>query len=318
MVLIDHISLLSSDPEFLADLLAAATDGGPPEMVAPGRYRMAVGGVSIHVSQGDPFRVSTREHIAFRLKDIRLQDSVQALARRGIVPTVFSLDDGARRCRFSDWDGHRFELIERVPAAPPWLSLEQVAERIVRAARAQGGCLVVAIDGRSGSGKSTLARALARRVDAAVIDGDDFYCGGIALRDEPPECLAGQCIDWRAQRQVLARLRAGRPATYRPFDWEAFDGSNCAQAIEVRPHGIVILEGTYSARPELLEVVDLRFVVSTSDEVRIRRLKAREGGLGPWEMQWVEAELPYFEALGLRVPIDGCIDGEQPVAGAAP
>jgi len=37
---------------------------------------------------------------------------------------------------------------------------------------------IIALDGHSGAGKSTLARALADGLDAAIIEGDDFYAGG--------------------------------------------------------------------------------------------------------------------------------------------
>ncbi len=45
---------------------------------------------------------------------------------------------------------------------------------------------VLALDGRSGAGKSALAQALAEKFDAAVVEGDDFYAGGIKLRDDKP------------------------------------------------------------------------------------------------------------------------------------
>lgn len=57
--------------------------------------------------------------------------------------------------------------------------------------------LLVAIDGRSGAGKSTLAAAVI--VEAAVIDGDDFYSGRSAVKWDgmTPAERVDHCMDWR-------------------------------------------------------------------------------------------------------------------------
>lgn len=179
-----------------------------------------------------------------------------------------------------------------------------LATNIAGAAERRGSPFIVAIDGRSGAGKSTLAHMLAKPLGATVIEGDDFYAGGTGLRDDSPASRAAACIDWRRQRNVLAALRSGRRARWRPFDWDAFDGSLCAQAIEADPRAIVILEGMYSARPELADLLDLRVLVRIPDDVRMARLIAREGSIGAWEQQWHEAEEHYLTVI---MP-DACFD----------
>lgn len=177
-----------------------------------------------------------------------------------------------------------------------------LADMLARLARESDQPLVVAIDGRSGSGKSTLARALVATLDAALIEGDDFYAGGTVLRADNPAARAAACIDWRQQRTVLQALRAGQKAQWYHFDWDAFDGSLCAAATRLAPRAVLILEGTYAARPELADLVDLRVLVSVPDDERLARLMAREGSIGPWERQWHEAEEHYFGAV---MPPDG-------------
>lgn len=172
-----------------------------------------------------------------------------------------------------------------------------LAANIAEAAQGRGQPFIVAIDGRSGSGKSTLAHMLAKLLDATVIEGDDFYAGGTALRDDSPAARAAACIDWKRQRIALAALRSGQAARWRPFDWDAFDGSLRAQPIDADPRAIMILEGVYSARPELADLVDLRVLVRVPHEVRMARLIAREGVIGPWERQWHDAEEHYFAAV---------------------
>ncbi|MDQ6696836.1 MAG: hypothetical protein M3Z46_05200 [Actinomycetota bacterium] len=161
--------------------------------------------------------------------------------------------------------------------------------------------LVVALDGRSGSGKSTLAAALAVRINAVVIPGDDFYAGGTPADWDRRNAAekAMKCIDWRRQRAVLAAIRRGEPATWRSFDWDAFDG-RLAEDVESRPVApFVVLEGAYSARPELADLIDVRVLLDTPPAVRRRQLLDREGDLyqADWEARWSEAEDHYFNTV---------------------
>jgi len=60
---------------------------------------------------------------------------------------------------------------------------------------------------------------------------------------------------------------------------------------------VVILEGVYSARPELRDLIDLRLLLRIDETTRYARLLAREGSIGAWERQWHEAEEHYFSAI---------------------
>ena len=149
---------------------------------------------------------------------------------------------------------------------------------------------VIALDGRSGVGKSTLAAQLADVVDATIIEGDDFFAGGTGLRSDAPAVRVAECIDWSRQRAVLNALRQGCKATWNAFDWDAFDGRLQPEATELSPTPVVILEGVYSARPELADLVDLKVLVTVPDALREARLLEREGSIGPWELQWHQGE----------------------------
>lgn len=168
---------------------------------------------------------------------------------------------------------------------------------ITESSQHKGLPFTVAVDGRSGVGKSTLARALAERVESCVIEGDDFYAGGIELRTDSPASRAAACKDWTRQRPVLEALAAGREASWRAFDWDAFDGRLRDEPTWIGPRPIVILEGVYAARPELADLLDLRVALLAPDDVRLARLAAREGAIGPWERQWHEAEDFYFKSV---------------------
>jgi len=175
-------------------------------------------------------------------------------------------------------------------------------------AREQARPCVVALDGRSGAGKSTLAARLAAALGACVLDGDGFFAGGVAVRGDAPRDRVRDCIDWNRQRPVLEALRAGRTARYRAFDWEAFDGRLDVEPTIVEPRPFVLFEGAYAARPELADLLDLRLLLRVSEETRVARLRARDGGIGAWERQWHEAEEWYFAHVAPPQDFDVIVD----------
>lgn len=183
-------------------------------------------------------------------------------------------------------------------------AVRQLAVAIEVRAAQKSGSYFVAIDGKSGTGKSTLAARLSECLDASVIEGDDFFAGGVSLLESPDATLADICIDWRSQAEVIRALRSRGAAVYFPFDWEAFDGTKSGASKEVRSKRIVIVEGVYSARPELRDLIDFSVLVELPEDLRMNRLLEREGEIGPWERQWHRAENWYFENRARREDFD--------------
>jgi len=177
---------------------------------------------------------------------------------------------------------------------------DEVIRRITALAQSTAP-LVVAIDGRSGTGKSTLTACIARVIGATVVDQDDFYSGG-SLEDWRALTVSDKVdrvIDWRRVRtQVLEPLRAGKMASWHPFDWESMAGL-AAQTISVSPSPIVILDGAYSSRRELADLVDLSILVVLPEDERRKRLLIREGEVyvDAWQSVWDDAEALYFGTL---------------------
>jgi len=173
--------------------------------------------------------------------------------------------------------------------------------------------VVVALDGRSGAGKSTIAPLVAAKVDGVVVDGDDFYAGGSG--DMWDAMTAAQkvdhVIDWRRQRPLLEALRRGESIGYHPYDWNDEDNDGPApHQIHVESAQVIIVDGVYSGRPELADLVDLSVLILIDDDIRRAQLLAREGEdyRRDWEARWTEAELHYFgqvmppEAFDLVLP----------------
>jgi uridine kinase/general stress protein 26 len=174
--------------------------------------------------------------------------------------------------------------------------------------------MFVAVDGRSGSGKSTVAALVAERLSGnatasslvTVIEGDQFYAGGSASTWEgrSPAERASCVIDWRRQRTLLDQLRNGGEGTWYAFDWDSENWDSDDVPFRCEPirsvvAPVVILEGSYSARPELHDVLDLRVLLDVPTEVRRQQLVEREGEeyRSDWETRWSAAEDYYFGSV---------------------
>jgi uridine kinase len=162
----------------------------------------------------------------------------------------------------------------------------------------QEGPTLIAVDGHSAAGKSTLAAAVAQRLEAEVIDGDEFYAGGTAEQWDAmsPAEKAAHCVDWRKQRPVLEALARGEEARWHAYDWEAGDGRLLQHPTICPEAPVVILEGVYSARPELADLFQLRVLYDAPADLRHLRWVEREGEgyLDDWARRWSEAEDWYF------------------------
>jgi uridine kinase len=184
---------------------------------------------------------------------------------------------------------------------PRVLVIHSVQELVAEIrARARGrGVFVVALDGRSGTGKSTVAASLGRALGAAAVDCDDFYVGGTDAdwAARTPAERADEAIDWRRVRaEVVEPLRAGRTATWVPYDWDEGRGPP-THAITMPPAPTVVLDGAYTARPELADVVDLAVLLELDDDaMRHERVRAREGEelTDSWYAVWDAAQDHYF------------------------
>jgi uridine kinase len=179
----------------------------------------------------------------------------------------------------------------------------------------------VAIDGRSGSGKSTVAEALAQATGAVIVPCDDFFAASVTNAEwdrRTPEQRAADAIDWRRlKREAIEPLRTGRPARWYAFDFLAGprgDGTYPVQGTptELAAKPVVLLDGAYSARPELADVLDLSVLVEAAPATREARLAAREGAdfLRQWHARWDPAEEYYFGYVRPRASFDVVIQTE--------
>lgn len=160
--------------------------------------------------------------------------------------------------------------------------------------------ILIAIDGGSGAGKTTIVEELRRYLpEASCVHSDDFFDAGVEIsewhRMSPAE-RAARCIDWRRLRcGALHPLSRGRRASWHPFDVSTASGLS-ADVVTVEPSDIVVVDGIYSSRPELADMMALTVLVDTPADTRRRRHDIREGGdESMWHHIWDAAEDYYLE-----------------------
>lgn len=165
----------------------------------------------------------------------------------------------------------------------------------------EGQRLFVAIDGGAGAGKSTLAKGIRdRRAGVSIIPTDHFFR---PLNEYPAARLAGQrsyeqlydlYFPWQRMRdEALMPMRRGERATYQKYDWSA---DRLLDWVSIEPIEIVLVEGVYSARPELRPMLDAVIFVDAPRQVRLTRMLARDADQpGDWMTPWMAAEDWYFE-----------------------
>jgi uridine kinase len=189
-----------------------------------------------------------------------------------------------------------------------------IAEQINRNA-AHHFVYIVGIDGLGGSGKSILADSISQRLElmhraAVTVHNDDFYLPS-ASRNQLPASLKpiGGDFDWvRLRDQVLAPLRSGRIAKYVRYDWPS---DALAEQHEVKPRGIILIEGVYCTRVELRDFYDFRIWVDCPSEVRLSRGLARDGKSirSTWVNEWIPAEDRYYHEHRPRASAHAVVNG---------
>ncbi|HEV2240461.1 MAG TPA: hypothetical protein VGR98_05405 [Streptosporangiaceae bacterium] len=184
---------------------------------------------------------------------------------------------------------------------------QPAARRVISAAAVwrtgQGAqVLVIAIDGHGAAGKSTIAAAVAESTGATLVHTDDFFDPA-----PPREPALGGYYDWRRLRaEALEPLRAGRAAQFRRFDWER--GHGLDGTVSVTPGPLIVLEGVFSASPELSDLVDRSVFVDTPEPERLRRLRAQTTP-SEWDDEWLKAEQAYFGLIRPPFSFDLIVSG---------
>lgn len=176
--------------------------------------------------------------------------------------------------------------------------------------------LLVAIDGLGGAGKSTLAQLLKQQLKAvgwtvAVVKHDDFYLPSNQRENQQVEAI--NCnFDWeRLRDQVLIPLSEKQPTRYQRYDWET---DALAEWLTIPVSDVVIVEGVYTMRRELISLYDLKIWVECPRAIRLARGIARDGekARAIWEHDWMPKEDYYVKTHLPREKADLFVNGATP------
>ena len=183
--------------------------------------------------------------------------------------------------------------------------LSLIAKRII------SPVTLVAIDGHSAAGKTSLAKTVERSFpDVATVHVDDFYRVMNSSDRVQLDAKGGYELyyDWqRLGQDVLEPLSQGQAGSYQCYDWTKNKLSN--ETVTVEPRGVVIIEGCYSARPELRHYYHARILVETSAEKRLERQRERANASDEWLERWDTAERYYMEHLQPQSYVDLIVKG---------
>ncbi len=183
-----------------------------------------------------------------------------------------------------------------------WIPLTDAVLRIARKC-AEGGRLLVTLDGPCASGKTTLAGKLAQVFGAEVIHTDDYVIPHAQKTAERLAVPGGNCDAERLIREVAGPFAEGLPVKYRRYDCRA---DRLLDEELLPPAQVLILEGSYCSLPAIRKYAGVPLFLDAPWPIREARLRERESPVflrGFYE-RWIPLENAYFEAYGL--PDEAC------------
>ena len=161
---------------------------------------------------------------------------------------------------------------------------------------------IIAIDGKCSVGKSTLGRRLAEIFNAELIHMDDYF---LPFDRRTPERMSevGGNIDYeRFHDELLLPLSRGEAYISRPYRCH---GGYYEEGIKKEPHGLTIVEGSYSLHPTLEKYYDLKVFMTLDGEAQISRLEKRDPEmLDRFVSTWIPLENRYFEGTYIEKRCD--------------
>ena len=176
------------------------------------------------------------------------------------------------------------------------------------------GMKVIAIDGRSGSGKTTLSSMLAKELNASVVHMDDFFLPPELRSPERYAEPGGNVHYERFREEVFAPLMNGEQRiSYRRFSCHEMAYLKEPVTAGLREGSIVVIEGSYSLRPDLRDAYDIRVFTCCDEAVQLARIEERNGKerLRDFREKWIPLENRYFESCHPMESADMVVDTSE-------
>jgi len=154
--------------------------------------------------------------------------------------------------------------------------------------------MLLAIDGRCASGKTTLAKILQEKTACSVFHMDDFF-----LRPEQRTAerllQPGGNVDYeRFLLEIMNPIQEGKEiVSFRPYDCHT---QKLLQLIETKISPLIIVEGSYSCHPLLMNFYNLKVFLTITPQEQLQRILVRNGSeqAKQFEKRWIPLEEQYF------------------------
>ena len=163
--------------------------------------------------------------------------------------------------------------------------------------------ILVAVDGRSGAGKSHLSQLLHEVYDCPVISMDHFFLRPEQRSKKRMQEPGGNVDYERFKLEVTDKLRGNAPFRYQVYDCQT---NTFSPSELIEPHKLIVVEGSYSHHPLLVDDYDLKIFLTVPASVQERRILKRNGPvmLPRFKNEWIPLEELYFSALQIEEQSD--------------
>lgn len=146
----------------------------------------------------------------------------------------------------------------------------------------------IGIDGLPVSGKSTLADRLETELGAQILYLDDFVRPEVEWRGRISAAFPFEYIRYAEFLAAVQMLARGKTIRIPLYDWST--GRVGDDYREMRPEGLLVVEGVSALHPDLAPLYDLRLWVESDATTTLAASLAR--GVGDWEHEWRELFMP--------------------------
>ena len=116
--------------------------------------------------------------------------------------------------------------------------------------------------------------------------------------------------EWRRMRdEAILPLLAGTPAIYQPYDWDS--NQLAVRQVRIEPASLVVVEGLFVARPEMVHLLGITVVVEADSKTRAIRQAHRADATNDWLRRWDRAERYYLSEVRPPASFDFRISGVE-------
>lgn len=152
--------------------------------------------------------------------------------------------------------------------------------------------IIIGIDGKAASGKSTLATYLKEKYNATIYCMDDYFLQPHQRTEERSKMIGGNVDFERFLEQVLIPLKNNQEVKYQIYDCK----TQTLNEIQLSNRtDVVVIEGSYSMRPELIEYYDLKIGITIESQHQVERIMERNKNYEDFINRWIPLENSYLD-----------------------